>query len=480
MKFARVHLLAGITMASCTLGLSLHLFAAVAQAASPPLEFTFTAPSKTVLNSDGGPWNPVNLANRTVKSLTAIKVAVPIPGGSYSVGPLRLVHAPMCLNPVQAEFSTCGGPNDPPPPLTASDVTKIDGYLQKAEDAKLKIILRFAYNDVSGGMDAPMSQILNDIRMLAPIVAKHKNIIYAMDAGLIGYWGEGHNSNCGTNCTNNTKENTGKFMAAEEAAFGPYVTLLCRYPSNILDWEPRGKVIWGMHDDDYGGDATDSHTWMVPNWSRFEYSFNTLQHLGQGRTDEKPFSVEPSGSGSVLATYEDFDAYSRRFHLNAMALNIGLETLAQTGRLPDVVNHVGPVIGLTHASIDVPPARGLPSSVTLSFVNNGYSKLLVKVPVYLVMTDALGKRLDDKIFPPVLLPIDLTSIDGSGGTKSVTTQIKFPMDVSSNTPYFVALWMPDPDSSLRNDPKFNYFLNNVGVPKLATGLNQLFQVRFSR
>lgn len=434
---------------------------------SSPVEFNYTQPTQTVLNPDGGPWVHADLTQMSVETLSDLVVTFPTI--NFSVGPLRLVHAPLCLNPVGANSANCGQLADPTP-ITDGDVTQIDGYLQKAENAHLKILLRFAYNYNGSGPDASMNVILADIAKLAPVVAKHKNIIYAMEAGFIGYWGEGHNSTHG----NNTPERTRIFMAAEEDAFGPSVTLLNRYPSNILDWEPRGRVTWGIHDDHYTEGATDSHTWMSPNWSRFAYSFNTLQHFGEGRTDQKPFSVEVGGEDPTYQSYEAFDAISRRFHLNALDLTWNTTTVSENGHFPEIVNRVGPAIGLTSASLYSLPQRGLPSTLTLSFVNTGYSRLFTKVPVYLVLTDSAGNRVDDTTFPPIPVPIDLTSIASGGGTESVSVKADFPNDLTSDMHYYLALWIPDPDPTLGIKREYNYLLNNVSVPNQETGLNQLF------
>lgn len=442
------------------------------RAAETPLAYQYTQPAQTVLNGDGGPWDAADLPHRTVDQLKNIVVTFPaLPG--YSVGPLRLIHAPLCLNPVGASQAECGQAGTEPTVITDAELAMIDGYLQKAEDARLKVILRFAYNYFSGGNDAPMDIIVADIAKLSPIVAKHKAIIYAMDAGFIGYWGEGHNSSNG----NNTPDKTHAFMEGEERYFGPYVMLMNRYPSNIMDWEPRGKVIWGIHDDHYAEDSTDSHTWKSANWARFDYSFNTLQHFGEGRTDQMPMSVEVGGENPTLQTYENFDAYSRQFHLNGMSLSWNTTDLSKNGHFPEIVNRVGPVIGLTSASLDSQPLRGSSSALTLSFINTGYSRLFVKVPVYVVLTDSAGQRMQQ--FAPVPVPIDLTSIMAYGGRASASAEITFPADLPLNQAYNLALWMPDPDLTLATYHEYNYLLNNENVPDAAAGLNRLFPISVS-
>lgn len=478
-KTSSVRLTVHIIIAAC-----LPLIALIApycsSAQSGPLEWTYTQSSQLVLNSDGGPWLTADLANWSLMKLSNLTIDYGA-SGQYPIGPMRLVHAPICLNPVGSTQGECGKTNTyatPLKPLSQDQANQIDGYLQKAEDAHLKVILRFAYNFFEGGDDAPLHVIKADIQMLAPVVARHKNIIYAMDAGFIGYWGEGHNSQHGKDDdhTNNTPHKTREFMEAEEAAFGPYVTLLNRYPSNIMDWEPRGQVIWGIHDDHYAGNPTDANTWKAPAWSRFDYTTNTLQHFGGGRSDEKPVSAELGDAESPLLSQDYLDAYSKRFHLNSMDLNWNTNNVRSESWFYDFVRHIGPAIGLTDALLDSYPVRGASSTLTLSFINTGYSRLFVNVPMYLVLTDSAGKQLSTETFRPVRVPLDLTTIAGSNGEASVSVPVTFPVDLAPGSTYKVALWMPDPDSKLNTMPEYNYLLNNKDVFNRTTMLNELFPV----
>lgn len=144
----------------------------------------------------------------------------------------------------------------------------------------------------------------------------------------------------------------------------------------------------------------------------------------------------------------------------------------------DVVNHIGPAIGLTHALLYSEPIRGASNTLMLSFINTGFSRLFVNVPMYLVLTDTSGARLSTDIFKPVRVPLDLTTIPGSNGEASVSVPITFPVYLTTGGIYKVALWMPDPDPSLCTKSEYNYLLNNSGVPNAATMLNELFQLTF--
>lgn len=441
-------------------------------AADFPLEYTYTQPAQAVLNRDGGPFKTADLMTMTVEELK--NRTQKYPKSTVTIGPLRLLDTAICLNPVGVQSEDCLNTNPKPVPISKEDLQKIDQALQKAEDARVKIALQFQYNSSGTGQDAPISVIVQDIKHLAPVLAKHKNIIYVLSGGFIGAWGEGHNSTYG----NDTPEHMKEFMDAEMTYFAPYVTLVNRLPSNILDWEPKGKTIWGIHDSHFATGLTDAHTWTPPTWARFKYTTNTLLHFGEMRSNELPFIAELGSEDSLYQEYDYFDAYCRRVHVNIMNIFWNVGYIATLPQFQNILNRIGAAIGLTHVSLDIAPIPGGTSTVSLSFINTGYSRQFVRRPMYLVLTDVSGKQLSDSLFTPIRVSTDITSITSSGGTSSVSLQVKFPAGLAPNTTYYVALWMPDPDAQLSKMYEYNYLLNNKNVPNEATGLNQLFSFSF--
>lgn len=89
-------------------------------------------------------------------------------------------------------------------PLSQSFLNQIQAGFDAARANGLKVKPRVAYND-DGGADAPKSVILNHIQQLKPLWEANKDVIYHMDAGFIGGWGEWHSS---TNGLDNTADRT--------------------------------------------------------------------------------------------------------------------------------------------------------------------------------------------------------------------------------------------------------------------------------
>lgn len=439
-------------------------------ASDPTLEFDYEQAPQTILNRDGGPWNHLDLMTLTVDQLKNHVNNYTVNGAPYSIGPLRLIHAFICLNPVGIDFNQCSETNDNPKPLSPRDLTLIDAALNKALQARVKVILRFAYNHGQGD-DAPLEVILRDIHRLAPIVKKYKSIIYAMNTGFIGFWGEGHDSTKG----NNTQDAMRQILQAEQSALGNTTFMLNRQPANILSWEIGPFPYWGIHDDHYAT-FDDGGTWKTHPWDNGTWDSDFLKAFASQRSDVLPFSGEIGGSDPQLQSCGEngFDDYSKFLHLNMMNIGFNTNLLVSQGCFPDVVNKIGPAISLTHASLDSHFAPGTSSKLTLTFRNTGYSRLFSPKPMYFVLIDAEGNQLPSSIFPPIPIPFDLRQLNAIDGEGSVDVNIPVPISLLFNQQYQAALWIPDADPVLATMHEYNYLLNNRDVPNDQTGFNVLF------
>jgi hypothetical protein len=90
-------------------------------------------------------------------------------------------------------------------PLTREFLDEVDHDLTVAEQAGLKVILRFAYTNTAKNGDcpdvykicppygdAPKSIVLGHIAQLAPLLKKHVAVIAVLQEGFIGIWGENY------------------------------------------------------------------------------------------------------------------------------------------------------------------------------------------------------------------------------------------------------------------------------------------------
>ena len=83
-------------------------------------------------------------------------------------------------------------------PLNASFLAALDGGFAALRAAGVKAVLRFAYDRLQPGEnDYDFGVIARDQASLAPIVAANADVIYVLEAGFVGSWGEWHSSRNG-------------------------------------------------------------------------------------------------------------------------------------------------------------------------------------------------------------------------------------------------------------------------------------------
>nr|WP_294947026.1 DUF4832 domain-containing protein [uncultured Mucilaginibacter sp.] len=102
----------------------------------------------------------------------------------------------------------------------ALDQAKLDfiqADLDKIRNAGLKGIVRFAYTDEMTGTDAPLAIVLQHIEQLKPVFEANKDVIAFVQAGLIGAWGEWHDSSNGLATAANEKTVLLKLLSAVPA-----------------------------------------------------------------------------------------------------------------------------------------------------------------------------------------------------------------------------------------------------------------------
>ena len=81
--------------------------------------------------------------------------------------------------------------------LTDRMLESLDALFQQINDSGACVIVRFAYDNQYAGnvdMEPKIAIIQKHIEQLTPIINKHKNMISALECGLIGPWGEMHSS----------------------------------------------------------------------------------------------------------------------------------------------------------------------------------------------------------------------------------------------------------------------------------------------
>src|SRR5580658_10134991 len=84
----------------------------------------------------------------------------------------------------------------------------------------------------AGAMDAPIDVISGHIDQLAPILLKNKDLVFSLEAGFIGTWGEWHDSTSGNDMAAAHKVVLDKELSYFRDAF----PILVRYPGDLIQY----------------------------------------------------------------------------------------------------------------------------------------------------------------------------------------------------------------------------------------------------
>lgn len=106
----------------------------------------------------------------------------------------RLYHLRMDLSAFSQKFN-----NQEDMLLRDKDLNNIDAMMSKYLKKEKNVIIRFAYDHNYEGkkdQEPSISMMEAHIKQLAPILNKYENCITAIEAGMIGPWGEMHSSAC--------------------------------------------------------------------------------------------------------------------------------------------------------------------------------------------------------------------------------------------------------------------------------------------
>lgn len=90
-------------------------------------------------------------------------------------------------------------------PITEEFLQRIETNMNTLREGGSKCVLRFAYTSSENDKpwDASQEIVLQHIEQLKPILQKHSDVIYVMEAGFVGVWGEWYyTSNFGMTLTN--------------------------------------------------------------------------------------------------------------------------------------------------------------------------------------------------------------------------------------------------------------------------------------
>lgn len=353
-------------------------------------------------------------------------------------------------------------------PIDPDVLEAIDAGLDRVRAAGIKVVLRFHYTDGDQFEDAPMDVILGHVAQLAPLLQDHADVVYVLQAGFIGAWGEWHGSTAG----NDTEVARALLLSALLEALPADRMVQVRTPmfkseafggplTAVDAFSGEGAARIGHHNDCLLASDTDLGTYAaddVEGWrdfvaveSRFVPHGGETCALNAPRTD-------------CAAALAELELMGTRY-LNAGYHQGVLAGWSDQGCFEAVGANLGHHLVLSEASLSAAVAPGGLARIDLRLENRGWGALVNPRALVVVVSGSPEE---------VLIPLDDVDLRliGAGETARLRVGLRVPIDAAPGA-RVVSLWMPDPAPSLREDPRYALRLGNDGLFETVRGRNVL-------
>ncbi len=351
-------------------------------------------------------------------------------------------------------------------PLDSALLSALGRGFAGVRDAGFKVILRFAYNDDSSGLDASRAQVLQHINQLTPILRDNADVISVLQAGFIGAWGEWHSSASGLD----NDADRSAILKALLAAMPPSRTVQIRTPmfkDRLLPggplapeeaWSEEDRARVGHHNDCFLASADDYGTYDSPISQWEDYVELDGRYLPVG--GETCHLYAPKTNCSEALGFLEDQHWS---FLNEEYNQTVLDSWIDQGCADEISLRLGYRLWLKHALVSESVKPGGVLEVKLELENLGFSAPYNRRPVWLVLRQGTRRWR-----------VNLSGRDGrklQPGHGYINARLRVPADLAAGSDYELSLWLPDESTRLRNDPRYAIRLSSAGVWDAARGTN---------
>lgn len=351
---------------------------------------------------------------------------------------------------------------------------------QSCRENGCKALIRFAYSNGHEEKDRPWDateeQVLRHVAQIKPILQEYGDVIYAMQAGFVGSWGEWY-------YTENFKMNP---VTAEHYLPRKHLldALLDALPENrqVEVRTPTFKMkIYGYaladsltaaeahaptikarvagHNDCFLASENDTGTFHTA--SEREYWMAETRYTIMG------------GESCAVSKYchcEDGENYDgalttlRKYHFSYLHIGYHQQVLArwrQENCFDEVDRNLGYRLVLREGGFSQEAKAGADYRVVLNMENVGYAAPMNPRDAEYVLCDAGGKVV-------ATYPINSDPRTWHSGSFTLDQTIKLPATAGK---YALYMNLPDPASTLRSNPRFSIQLANKDTWQESTGYN---------
>ena len=350
-----------------------------------------------------------------------------------------------------------------------------------------KCILRFGYSDgikdlshpyESGPFDPTEEQVLRHIAQLKPVLQEYADVIFVLQAGFIGCWGEWYyTNNFVANPSSDEDYQPRKHVCdALLDALPPTRQVELRTPAYKMKMYgysladtitraeahmPTTKARLAGHNDCYLASSTDQGTFNAPSEKEY-WKAETRYTIMGGETCELSNFCKCDNTLQSMADQ----------HFTYLNLSYNKEVLKyweKNSCYDEIKTRLGYRLYLTRASFTADPAAGSPFRIVMEIRNDGFASVMNPRDAEFVLTDKNGsvvKTFQVESDPRFWMPGTTTTIDRT---------IDLPEGLSGE--YTISLNLPDPCENLRSNPLFSIQLANKDIWDESTGFNKLYTIK---
>ncbi len=357
--------------------------------------------------------------------------------------------------------------------LSTELLDAVSAGFEAVRAARIKAIVRFRYDSgegyPGGANDAPESWIIRHIEQLAPLLQANEDVLFQLQAGFIGAWGEWHTSQNFADGTTDAEARK-RVLASLLAALPTSRRTAVRYPAykrmfygetattleDLLSNTDAGRV--GHLNDCFVSGDDDVGT----------YQYEPMTILKEYLEADSAFVPLGGETCAVHARNECSIALSEmeRFHYTYLNQDFHPDVLSAwetAGCRSEMDQRLGYRLSLTSASIPQTVRPGGSFTLEIGLDNDGFAALTNPRPIILVL-EGESERIQ------VVLPADPRAY--LPGAHAIQARLQLPTNLAEGS-YRLALWLPDADEDLRQHVEYSIRLANMGVWNSLAGDNTL-------
>lgn len=363
--------------------------------------------------------------------------------------------------------------------LSENMLLGFDTDMQILRDNGFKCVLRFAYTEDNNN-DATPEQVVAHLAQLKPYLTKNADVIYVLEAGFVGQWGEWYYSSHFGNETQQLNANRRKVVDALLDACPNDRCFLVRYPLIKTQYLGDEQALTAEHA--YAGDARARIGHHNDAFLSDYGNHGTYGRDGNGASDDpilRAYIAQetlyvPNGGETnaddnwAKKVYSNAEKEMRDYHWSFCGAEYS-RAVTDRWRNDGIFTTLDKCMGHRFQLIESiwPDNTTIDTelSVSISLKNTGFAPLYNKRTAYIVF------RSDNNSYS-LPLQSDPRTWTAEAGIITISESLPLPEYIQGGE-YHLYLHLPDQYESLASDPRYAIRFANENTWDATTGMNDL-------